>query len=94
MGLSEDQAGEVLALDEALEALAQIDPRKGKIVELRYFGGLSVEETAEVLGISPNTVTRYRFQLYSDPSGRVMRDWAMAKAWLYQAINGDDDNGQ
>jgi RNA polymerase sigma factor (TIGR02999 family) len=76
--LSEEQASEVIALDDALEALARIDPRKGKIVELRYFGGLSVEETAEVLGVSPNT---------------IMRDWAMAKAWLYNEIKGEDDNG-
>jgi RNA polymerase sigma factor (TIGR02999 family) len=77
-GLSEEQAGEVIALDDALEELARIDPRKGKTIELRYFGGLSVEETAEVLGVSPNT---------------VMRDWAMAKAWLYNEIKGEDDNG-
>jgi RNA polymerase sigma factor (TIGR02999 family) len=77
-GLSEEQASEVMALDDALEALARIDPRKSKIVELRYFGGLSVEETAEVLGVSPNT---------------IMRDWAMAKAWLYNEIKGEDDNG-
>ena len=77
-GLSEEQAVEVLALDDALDALARIDPRKSKIVELRYFGGPSVEETAEVLGVSPNT---------------VMRDWALAKAWLYNEIKGEDDNG-
>jgi RNA polymerase sigma-70 factor, ECF subfamily len=76
--LAEEQASEVIALDDALEALARLDPRKGKIVELRYFGGLSVEETAELLGVSPNT---------------VMRDWAMAKAWLYKTIKGEDDHG-
>ena len=58
---------ELMAVDDALTALEQIDPRKTKIVELRFFGGLSVEETAEVLGISPQT---------------VMRDWKLAKAWL------------
>ena len=57
-----------LALDEALESLSNIDVRKGRVVELRYFGGLSVEETAAVLGISPET---------------AKRDWKMAKAWLF-----------
>jgi RNA polymerase sigma-70 factor, ECF subfamily len=59
---------EVLALDEALESLSKIDARKGRVVELRYFGGLSVEETAEVLGISPET---------------AKRDWKMARTWLF-----------
>ncbi|MEA2258695.1 MAG: hypothetical protein QOJ51_1520 [Acidobacteriaceae bacterium] len=58
---------DVLALDQALAALGEFDPRKGRVVELRYFGGLSVEETAEALGISPET---------------AKRDWKMAKAWL------------
>jgi RNA polymerase sigma-70 factor, ECF subfamily len=58
---------EIVAIDEALDALAQIDPRKAKVIELRFFGGLSVEETAEVLKVSPQT---------------VMRDWKMARAWL------------
>jgi RNA polymerase sigma factor (TIGR02999 family) len=62
---------EVLALNEALELLAKMDARKVRVVELRYFGGLSVEETAEVLGISPET---------------VKRDWKMAKAWLFGAL--------
>ena len=65
---------EILALDEALESLAKIDARKARVVELRYFGGLSIEETAEVLGISPET---------------VKRDWKMAKAWLFAALTGD-----
>ena len=65
---------EVLALDEALNSLSNIDARKGRVVELRYFGGLSVEETAEVLGISPET---------------VKRDWKMAKAWLYGVLTGE-----
>ena len=65
---------EVLALDEALQSLSKIDVRKGRVVELRYFGGLSVEETAEVLGISPET---------------VKRDWKMAKAWLFSALAGE-----
>ena len=58
---------EIIAIDEALTALAQVDPRKAKVVELRFFGGLSVEESAEVLNISPQT---------------VMRDWKTARAWL------------
>ena len=62
---------ELLDLDEALSALSQTDARKGRVVELRYFGGLSVEETAEVLGISPET---------------AKRDWRMAKAWLFNAL--------
>lgn len=64
---------EVLALDEALSSLSKLDGRKGRIVELRYFGGLSVEETAEVLRISSET---------------VMRDWKVAKAWLYRELAG------
>src|ERR1700680_142402 len=58
---------ELIALDDSLNALAQMDPRKARVVELRFFGGLSVEETAEVLKISPQS---------------VMRDWKLAKAWL------------
>jgi RNA polymerase sigma-70 factor (ECF subfamily) len=64
---SEGRSAEVVALDEALEGLAAIDQRKSQIVELRFFGGLSIEEAAEVLGVSPGT---------------VMRDWTLAKAWL------------
>ena len=62
---------DVVALDEALEALAHVDARKCRVVELRFFGGLSVEETADVLKVSPET---------------VMRDWKMAKAWLYHEL--------
>jgi RNA polymerase sigma-70 factor (ECF subfamily) len=65
---------EVLALDEALALLSKIDPRKGRVVELRYFGGLSVEETAEVLQVAPET---------------VMRDWKMAKSWLFRQLKSD-----
>src|ERR1700692_1695131 len=65
---------EVLALDEVLESLSKIDVRKGRVVELRYFGGLSVEETAEVLGVSPET---------------VKRDWKMAKAWLFGELTAE-----
>jgi RNA polymerase sigma-70 factor, ECF subfamily len=65
---SPEQSEELLKLDEALERLTKKDPRQGKIVELRFFGGLSVEEAAEFLEISPKT---------------VKRDWALAKAWLH-----------
>lgn len=67
---------EVLALDDALASLSKIDPRKGRVVELRYFGGLSVEETADVLGISAET---------------VLRDWKMAKTWLYRELRNEGD---
>ncbi len=73
---AESRGVEVLALDEALDALSKMDVRKGQVVELRYFGGLSVEETAEVLGISPET---------------AKRDWKMAKAWLYSELTGSED---
>ena len=63
-----EQADELLAVDESLNLLAKIDPRQARVVELRFFGGLSVEEAAEVLGISPKT---------------IKRDWSIAKAWLY-----------
>jgi RNA polymerase sigma-70 factor (ECF subfamily) len=65
---------ELLALDDALVLLSQIDPRKGRVVELRYFGGLSVEESAEVLRVSPET---------------VKRDWKLAKAWLLRELSGE-----
>jgi RNA polymerase sigma-70 factor (ECF subfamily) len=69
--LSEAKSGDMLSLDEALARLAKLDPRQGRIVELRFFGGLSVEETAEVLGISART---------------VKREWSVARAWLYQEV--------
>jgi RNA polymerase sigma-70 factor (ECF subfamily) len=68
---------EVLALDEALDALARIDGRKGRVVELRYFGGLSIEETADVLGVSVDT---------------AKRDWRMARAWLIAELTGKQDS--
>jgi RNA polymerase sigma factor (TIGR02999 family) len=68
---------EVLALDEALDALARIDSRKSRVVELRYFGGLSIEETSEALGISVDS---------------VKRDWRMAKAWLMAELTGKQDS--
>ena len=65
---------DVLALNDALDNLAKVDLRKSKVVELRYFGGLSVEETAEVLKVSADT---------------VMRDWRLAKAWLLRELSGE-----
>jgi RNA polymerase sigma factor (TIGR02999 family) len=62
----------LVALDDALNELAGFDPRKARIVELRYFGGMSVEETAEALGVHPNT---------------VIRDWGLAKVWLKRELN-------
>ena len=72
IALGEQRAEELVALDEALRSLEGLDPQKGRIVELRYFGGLSIEETAEVLDISPRT---------------VRREWRRAKAWLYRMIS-------
>lgn len=69
---------DVVALDEALTRLEQIDAQQGKIVELRFFSGLTVEETAEALGIS---------------TGTVKRDWSMARAWLHREISQTDSNG-
>lgn len=69
--LTDERSASLLALDDVLKSLAKIDPRKSRVVELRFFGGLSVEEIAEVLKVAPNTVTR---------------DWTVAKAWLYRAI--------
>jgi RNA polymerase sigma factor (sigma-70 family) len=63
---------DVLALDEALDALSEIDPRQCRVVELRFFAGLNIEETAEALGVSPATVER---------------EWALAKAWLYRRLS-------
>jgi len=61
------RSAELVALDDALNALAQIDPRKARVIELRFFGGLSVEETARVVGVSPQS---------------VLRDWKLARVWL------------
>ncbi|HKF06333.1 MAG TPA: sigma-70 family RNA polymerase sigma factor [Candidatus Sulfotelmatobacter sp.] len=73
-----DRDEDLVALDDALHALARFDTRKSQVVELRFFGGLSVEETAEVLRTSPIT---------------VMRDWSTARAWLYREMNGGSPNG-
>ena len=72
--MAEARGIEVLALDEALDALARMDSRKCRLVELRYFGGLSIEETAEVLGVSIDT---------------VKRDWRIARAWLMAELEGN-----
>ena len=69
--ISQQKASEVIALDEALKQLALIDPRQSRIVELRFFGGLTVEEAAEVLHVSPVT---------------IKREWSTAKAWLYHEL--------
>jgi len=74
--VSLDRAGSMVALDDAMNELARIDARKVQVVEMRFFGGLSVEETAEVLKVSPVT---------------VMRDWSTAKAWLYRELTGGSD---
>jgi RNA polymerase sigma-70 factor, ECF subfamily len=75
--VTERRSEELLALDEALEKLGAQDPRKSQIVELRYFGGLKVEEAAEFLKLSRRTVER---------------EWKMAKAWLYRALSGQEPN--
>jgi RNA polymerase sigma factor (TIGR02999 family) len=72
--VSVERSAEVVQVHEALEQLAEFDTRKSQIVELRFFGGLSIEETAAVLGVS---------------SGTVMRDWTLAKAWLRREIASD-----
>jgi len=79
MLVSEERVAEMVSLDDALNSLAQVDERKSRVVEMRFFGGLSIEETAEVLGVSPGT---------------VMRDWTMAKAWLRREISdeGQDES--
>jgi RNA polymerase sigma factor (TIGR02999 family) len=73
-GGSRDRARDILALDDALKQLAAIDPRKSQIVELRFFGGLSLEETAEILKVSSRT---------------IRRDWELAKVWLGREMNAE-----
>jgi RNA polymerase sigma-70 factor, ECF subfamily len=73
-----NRATNLVALDNAMEALLRLDPRKVRVVEMRFFGGLSVKETAEVLKVSPVT---------------VMRDWSTAKAWLYRELAGGTTDG-
>jgi RNA polymerase sigma factor (TIGR02999 family) len=72
--VSDERNAEVVSVHEALERMAEFDLRKSQIVELRFFGGLSIEETAEVLAVSPGT---------------IMRDWTLAKAWLRREMSND-----
>ena len=74
-----NRAADLVALDDAMNALAQLDPRKAQVVEMRFFGGLNVDETADVLKVSPAT---------------VMRDWSTAKAWLYRELAGGTRDGR
>ena len=78
LGLLERKDLDVVALDEALGNLSKLDPQQARVIELRFFGGLTIEETSEALHISPATVTR---------------DWVTAKAWLFDQLNraGDED---
>ena len=73
--LSEERARDLVALDEALTKLAAVDPRKSRLVELRFFGGLNIDETADVMELSPTT---------------VQREWRAAKAWLQRFIKGEN----
>jgi RNA polymerase sigma factor (TIGR02999 family) len=73
VAITEARDIDLIALDDALNGLSAVDPQQGRIVELRFFGGLSIEETADVLKISPAT---------------VKRDWVMAKAWLFRNLSG------
>ena len=72
LDVAQIKARELVALDDALQALAEADPRKSRVVELRFFGGLSVKETAEVVNVSPDT---------------VMQDWKLARAWLLTELS-------
>jgi RNA polymerase sigma-70 factor (ECF subfamily) len=74
-----NRPADLVALDDAMNTLAQLDPRKAQVVEMRFFGGLSVDETADVLKVSPAT---------------VMRDWSTAKAWLYRDLAGRTFDGR
>ena len=77
--VSKEKSADFIALDDALKSLAEIDPRKSRMVELRFFGGLSVEETAEALNVSPRT---------------VMREWSLARDWLYRELSKDKESGR
>ena len=74
---SDERSADLGALDDALKSLAQLDERKSRIIELRYFGGLTVEETAEVLQVSPRT---------------IKREWSLAQAWLFRELSGKEKN--
>jgi RNA polymerase sigma-70 factor, ECF subfamily len=78
LAVTEDQRVDLVALDEALKALAALDPRKSQVVELHFFGGLNLEETAEVLKVSSDT---------------VLRDWKLAKSWLRCELSGESLDG-
>jgi RNA polymerase sigma factor (TIGR02999 family) len=73
LSVADERAGDLVALDDALRAFAAVDPDKARLVELRYFTGLTIEETADMLGSSPAT---------------VKREWALARAWLHREISG------
>ncbi len=73
--LTDERAADLIALDDALKALAEFDSQKAKVVELRFFGGLSIEETAAVMGLGTATITR---------------QWRLAKAWLYHELSGSE----
>ena len=77
LSVAAEPGADLVALDEALVQLAQLDPRKARIIELRFFGGMSVDETAEFLGISPAT---------------ALREWQKAKAWLYRELSTDKED--
>src|SRR5262249_49394703 len=77
--VSKEGGPDFIALDDALKSLAEIDPRRSRMVELRFFGGLSVEETAEALNVSPRT---------------VMREWSLARDWLYRELNKGKKTGR
>jgi RNA polymerase sigma factor (TIGR02999 family) len=77
--VSSELGPELLRMDEALNALAQFDSRKARVVEMRYFGGLTADEIASVLGISPQSVNR---------------DWNLAKAWLAREMSRQEHNGR
>jgi RNA polymerase sigma-70 factor (ECF subfamily) len=74
-----NRPADLVALDDAMNALAQLDPRKAQVVEMRFFGGLNVDESADVIKVSPAT---------------VMRDWMTAKAWLYRELAGGTRDGR
>jgi RNA polymerase sigma factor (TIGR02999 family) len=74
VAVSTEPGRDLVALDEAIDALARVDERKSRVIEMRFFGGLSVKETAEALQVSPET---------------VIRDWRLAKAWLLRQLRGD-----
>lgn len=77
--VSDESSSEVVALDEALTRFAGVDERKSRIVELRFFGGFSIEETAQVLAVSPGT---------------IMRDWTLAKAWLRRELSNNSPGAE